>query len=859
MSTKFRRILVVAVSLLVVLGVLIAMIPVAIVPYLARQSFPKTDGELHLANLDGAVDIYRDQMGIPHIYASSLHDLFFAQGYIHAQERFWQMDFWRHIGSGRLSEMFGESQVETDAFLRSLGWRQVAEQEFGGYTPESKAIMEAYASGVNAYLLDHQGVNLSLEYAILRLLNPTYSPEPWTPIHSLTWGTAMAWDLRGNIDEEIERSILLKTLTPLQVNDLFPPYPSDHPVIVPEMGDFSGQAQFTSARQARDDLYSFINDLDLASVTQKTKAIDGLLNAFGGGIGSNSWVISGQHTTTGLPILANDPHLGIQMPSIWFQVGLHCLPKTDLCPYEVAGFSFAGVPGVIIGHNDRIAWGFTNNGPDVMDLYIEKINPNNPNQYEVNGQWVDMTLRSETIEVSDAEPVVITIRHTRNGPIISDTYAPLLQTIELEENATEQPKPYQEKAGIELPLPYAISLRWTALEPAYLFEAIWGFNKARNWQEFRQASTKFTIAAQNLLYADVEGNIAYQNPGNIPLRPNGDGTLPVPGWNDDYQWQGYIPFDELPFALNPPGGFIVTANNQSHPIDYSHLISKDWDYGFRAQRILDMITNAPGRKDISSFQSMQGDNTNLNAQVLVPILMQIESVDIDPNRSKLANWDFQNNMDSQTATLFEYFWWFLLKNTFTDEAIPEDYWPIGGSRWIEVVRLLVQQPASPWWDDQFTSDTIETRDDIFIKAFNEAIAAITEQYGKNPDKWPEWGMLHTATFRNATLGDSGIAPIEKLFNRGPYPTSGGESIVNATGWDVFDSFEVTWLPSQRMIVNLSDLNQSLTVHTTGQSGHAYHPHYNDMIELWRNIEYYPMFWEQATIIDNATNHLRLLP
>jgi len=855
MSAKCRRGLIFAISLVVILAIVIALIPVAILPALARQSFPQTSGELPLKGLDAPVDIYRDKMGVPHIYAGSLHDLFAAQGYVHAQERFWQMDFWRHIGCGRLSEMFGKSQMETDAFLRTLGWRQLAEQEYENLTPESQAILTAYAEGVNAFLESHQGVNLSLEYAILALLNPKYRPEPWTPVHSLTWGKVMAWDLGGNMDAEIERAILLKSFSPQQIEELYPPYPQDHPVIAPQIGDFSAESSASSAQS----YLNLIESLNLTPVAHNFTLLTNLFGSGGAQVGSNSWVVSGKRTNTGLPLLANDPHLGIQMPSIWYQIDLHCRPKSLDCPFEVAGFSFAGVPGVVIGHNDRIAWGFTNVGPDVMDLYIEKINPNNPNQYEVNGEWQDMELRSEIINISGGQPVTITVRQTRHGPIISDTYGPLKQTIETPEAATEQPKPFQERAGIELPESYAVALRWTALEPMYIFDAIWGFNRATNWPEFRQAARNMVAPAQNLVYADVDGNIAYQMPGRIPIRKNGDGRLPVPGWTDDYEWTGYLPFEQLPYVVNPSEGFIVTANNQVPPSSYPYLISTDWDYGYRASRIVEMIESHAGLIDINSIQTMQGDNKNLIAETFIPALMQVETINTSPYASLLETWNRQDDIDSIPATLFENIWWFLLKDTFTDEAMPKDHWPMGDSRWLEVMRLLAQQPNSAWWDDKSTTERVETRDDILVKAYYEAVSFLEAKYGKDPSRWPGWGELHTATFRNATLGESGITPIEKLFNRGPFPTAGGESIVNATGWDALKSFEVNWLPSMRMIVDLSDLNNSLSVHTTGQSGHAYHPHYIDLVDLWRNIQYYPMLWDESAVIRAAKDYLRLNP
>ncbi len=803
----------------------------------ARQSFPQTDGEIQLSGLEGAVDVYRDNMGIPHIYAASLPDLFMAQGYVHAQDRFWQMDFWRHIGSGRLSEMFGDSQVETDTFLRTLGWRQVAEQELATYDPESVAILEAYAEGVNAYLADHQGTAISLEYGILKILTPGYKPEPWTPVNTLTWAKAMAWDLRGNMDEEIERAILLKTLTPEQVAQLFPSYPADHPVIILEMGQ---AATIPSAGRS-------LPDLDWASVQTRFSALHALLGPSGAGIGSNSWAVSGSLTATGMPLLANDPHLGIQMPSIWYQIGLHCRPMSAACPYEVAGFSFAGVPGVVIGHNQNIAWGFTNTGPDVMDLFIEKINPDNPNQYEYNGQWVDMTLRTETITVGGGEPIPLTVRSTRHGPIISDTGGDWTD--------------FSQQAGIELPENYAISLRWTALEPSTIFQAIWGFDKAANWDDFRQAASKFNVPAQNLLYADVQGNIGYQMPGNIPIRKNGDGRLPVPGWTDEYEWTGTIPFEKLPTVFNPSKGYIVTANNAVVGADYPYLISTDWDYGFRANRIVDMIENAAGPIDIATIQKMQGDSYDANAATLVPILAQLELQQGTPNQAValdlLKNWDTQARMDSAPAAVFEVFWKNLLDDTFNDD-LPKDYRPEGGSRWIEVMRNLVKQPDSFWWDDKSTTDKVERRDDILVRAFTEAVAEIEQLQGKDSARW-NWGDLHTATFVNQTLGKSGIAPIEALFNRGPFRVNGGDAIVNATGWNATLGYSVDWLPSMRMIVDLGNLSNSVTVHTTGESGHAYHPHYIDMADLWRNIQYYPMLWDEQAITAAAEAHLQLLP
>jgi len=819
----------------------------------ASKSFPQIDGEIKLDGLDGTVDIYRDKMGIPHIYASTSHDLFFAQGYVHAQDRFWQMDSWRHIGSGELSKMFGSGQVETDSFLRTLGWRQTAEAEWEQMGPESKAILQAYADGVNAYLKDHKGTALSLEYAVLGLLSPDYEIEEWLPVHSLTWGKAMAWDLRGNMGEEIERAVLLKTLTPEQVTQLFPAYPDDHPVIVNNIGDAS-QAKTPTPVFSQSDIPDISMEA-LGAVEQNISTLDAFLGPWSDGIGSNSWAVSGKLTDTGMPLLANDPHLGIQMPSIWYQVGLHCVEKTKECPFEVAGFSFAGVPGVIIGHNDKIAWGFTNVGPDVMDLYIEKVNPENLNQYEVNGKWVDFETREETIPVVGGEAVTLTVRSTRHGPVISETYGPLKDQGDPKDTEFEA---FKDRAGVELPEQYVIALAWTALTPSTPFEAIWGFDQAQNWDEFREASSNFHVPAQNLLYADVNGNIGYQMPGMIPIRAKGDGTVPVPGWTDEYEWTGMIPFEELPYSFNPSEGYIATANNQVPPNDYPYFITYDWDYGFRADRIVNMILSAPNKIDIAYIQKMHGDAYDANGAVFVPLLLNLElDSDLKPALDTLKNWDYQAQADSTSAAVFNAFWRAFLKNTFNDD-LPERYWPDGGSRWNETMRNMVKDPKDPFWDDKATTDVIETMDYVMKKSFADGVTELKDMYGNDMSKW-KWGDMHASTFRNSTLGESGVFLIEDLFNRGPFPTSGGEAIVNATGWSVRDGYETNWLPSMRQIVDLGELNNSVTVHTTGQSGHAYHEHYDDMAPLWAGIQYYPMWWEQESIIKDSEGHLKLVP
>ncbi|MEH2058634.1 MAG: penicillin acylase family protein [Nostoc sp.] len=824
---------------LIVLLVLVLLL-VGFTIYTVRQSFPQESGTIQLSGLKAEVQIQRDKWGIPHIWAANSHDLFMAQGYIHAQDRFWQMDFWRHIGSGRLAEMFGSSQVDTDKYLRTMGWARVAQQEIQELNAEMKAYLEAYADGVNTYLTEHQGSALSLEYAVLKFLNPGYKPEPWQILHSLTWGKVMAYDLGRNFQSEIERAILLKTLTPTQVEELFPPYPKDLPVILPEFQQGTGEGRDNNVEV-------LLNSSDvlpaLESITQPMMALEQLIGPTGIGIGSNNWVISGQRTATGKPILANDPHLGVQIPSIWYEVGLHCTPKSAECPYNVTGFSFAGMIGVIIGHSDRIAWGVTNVESDVMDLYIEKINPQNPNQYEVNGKWVDMQLVQETIQVAGNQPIVQTVRYTRHGPILSDVSLNLKQ--------------FQPSQPLEIPQNYAVALHWTALAPSKVGYAIPQINRAQNWQEFRAAASNYDVPAQNLVYADIDGNIGYQMPGKFPIRAKGDGRYPVPGWTDEYEWLGYIDFEQLPKSFNPPQGYIATANNLVMR-EYPYLITADWVYGYRAKRIVEMISQQTEAISLKDVQQIQGDDRNLNAQTLVPLLQSItvDTPQLQAAQKLLRDWNLQLAMTSPAAALFEVFWKHLLADTFHDQ-LPESYFPDGGDRWYAVVANLVKQPNSSWWDNRNTPK-VENRDQILQQSFTKAVNELERIQSQDPKNW-NWGKLHTITFRNATLGKSGLAPIEALFNRGAFATAGNGETVNANRWRANKSFEVTDIPSLRMIVDLGNLGNSVAIHTPGQSVHAFHKHYNDMIDPWRKIEYHPMLWEQKNVTANSTATLKLIP
>ncbi|MCK5645162.1 MAG: penicillin acylase family protein [Anaerolineales bacterium] len=819
MAQGLKRILPILLTVLAAIVLILVILGFVLI----RQSFPQIDGSISITGLDGEVEVIRDSMGVPHIYASTLNDLFMAQGFVHAQDRFFQMDFSRHVGSGRVSEMFGNSQIDTDIFLRTMGWERIAQEEFAQMDAEAKAHMRAYANGVNAYLANHSGAKLSFEYVILSLLAPDYAPPPWEPVNTLTWAKVMAFDLSGNRGgwADLHRAQLLKILGEERAREFFPAYPEKHPYIIPDEpfgeGYYEIGTQFTSQNSP-------------SSESWTSGPFDHLP-------GSNNWVVSDALTETSAPILANDPHLGVQLPSIWYEVGLHCQPMSETCPINVTGFSFPGVPAVIIGHNDRIAWGVTNTGPDVFDLYIEKINPANPNQYEVNGEWVDMVIVQEQVNVAGGEPITIEIRYTRHGPIFSDV--------------DEAFDDLAETTDLEVPDNYAVSVRWTALETTEVFATFLDLADAANWDDFRHALENFAVPAQNFVYADVDGNIGYQTPGRIPIRAGGDGLLPVPGWTDDYEWLGYIPYDELPYSFNPPQGYLVTANNPVIGPEYKYSISKTWDLGYRAQRIQDLI-ESDDRLSIEDMQIFQGDNYDPMGQLLVPFLTEITFDDQKSSEivADLGNWDFMNDMDSAEAAFFNAFWNHLLITTFGDE-FPDDI--PGSARAFLIMETLVQEPDSAWWDIVNTTKK-EGRDEVFHIAVSAAIEELEGKLGRNPDNWT-WGDLHTITFENQL----GIGPLGLIFNRGPFPTSGGSSMVNNTGWGVGSDYQVGSVPSMRMVVDLSELSNSYTMHTTGQSGHAFHKHYIDMAEPWGNIEFHSMLWTRVQVEADAEGHLTLIP
>jgi penicillin amidase len=584
----------------------------------------------------------------------------------------------------------------------------------------------------------------------------------------------------------------------------------------------------------------------LTDAKAATDTLRGLLGS-ADGIGSNAWAVSGEHTASGSPILANDPHLEPSMPSVWYQMGLHCQQVTAECPFDVAGFTFAGLPGVVIGHNQRVAWGFTNLYPDVQDLYLEKVD--DEDRYLYNGRKHDLVTRQESFEIDGEEdPVTITVRESRHGPLISDVS---------EDFST---------VGADAPVPhdsptrehgYAVALRWTALEPGKAADALFGIDLSRDWSEFRDAARNFVAPAQNLVYADSDGHIGYQAPGQIPIRRTGDGDWPVPGWDPAYEWAGYIPFDALPNVLDPADGLVVTANQAIVGDDYPYHVSDSYDYGFRSQRIRDLL-EAQDALTVDDMAAIQLDDYSELGDRLTPRLLSVElpTPYYVSGQRTLVNWDFRTDVDSAGAAYFNVVWRHLLELTFADQ-IPDDVMPDGGSRWWTVMLQLMDEPRSEFWDDVDTTEVRETRDDIITQAEIYARDELTRIDSRNPHDW-RWGHLHQLTLENETLG-SEDSPVAFLFNRGGYELPGTGSVVDAIAWDATEGYDVTAVPSMRMIVPLDDMDASRWINLTGASGHAYNSHYTDQTDLWADGETLPWVFTPEAVEDATDKTLTLNP
>jgi penicillin amidase len=845
----------------VAIGVAIALVVGTVLATTSiRRPYPTTEGEISIPGLSGPVEVLRDERGVPHIFADTADDLAMAQGFVHAQDRFFEMDLRRHVTSGRLAELVGEDGLESDRVVRTLDWRGVAEQELPLLEPRTRRLLQSYADGVNAYIARHASPStMAFEYVVLGQRFGGYTVDEWTPVDSLAWLKAMAWDLKGNYDGELTRARLAGRMTVGQILELYPPLDVEArpPILSPPEWDpaSNGPADATVALERL--------GVDLADVERVEAAYARVAEAMeampaavgrGEGVGSNSWVVTGSRSSTGAPILANDPHLAVGIPSTFYQVGLHCRAVTSSCPFDVSGFSFSGLPGVVVGHNQQIAWGLTNLNADVTDFYLHRLREDT---YLRDGAYQPLETRTETIRVADGEDVTITVRSTPQGPLLSDV-SPAVG--DAGANAQVQGQEVRER--------YAVALAWTGLVPGNTMDALIDFNAATSFAEFRDAAEKLTVPAQNLLYADVEGNIGYQTPGLVPIRTAAiqgaaPGFWPAPGWDPGFDWRGFVPFAQLPWAYNPEDELIVAANQPvtegSRP-----FLSTEFDPGFRSTRILQLLEER-GTVSPQDVAELQMDSLASFAPTLVAALLLVDTSDDPFTREAqrlLDEWDYTTPADASTeaaaAAYYNAVWRNLLALLFDDE-LPRDLWVDGGARNQAAVAQLLERPASLWWDNKQTAGITEERDEILRQALQEARLELTRQLGKDPESW-EWGKLHTVTFEHDVIGGEGVpGPIRWLANKGPYALPGGPGIVNANSWSANEGYEVDRGPAMRMVVDLSDLDASTWVNQTGQSGHVYHPHYGDQIEAWASGEQFPWPHSSDAVRETVAATLTLVP
>jgi penicillin amidase len=801
-----RRVLVgiAAVALLLILA------GFAYVYWTVHKTLPTISGTVQLPGLSAQVTVTRDIYGVPHITAASIEDLYMAQGYVHAQDRLFQMFLFRAAGQGRLAEYFGPSLLEQDIFVRTVGFRRAAEAEFAQLDPQVRARLEAYARGVNAFIHSHAD-SLPLEFTLAGI-----EMEDWHPVDSVTFGKLQAWDLTDSWDSELLANELRAHLGPERAARLLPGYPEDGPSIVPDAGNRSGGLLIL--RNYSERVRPYLPGMGLE------------------GLGSNNWVVDGHKSATGKPLLANDPHLGARNPSIWYQAHL----TTTDGRYDMVGFGFAGAPGLITGHNRHIAWGVTNTGADVQDLFIEKLDPQgHPGHYLAGDRWLPMQLITETFRVKGREPVTHTVRITGHGPIISDA---LLVTDTL--HISLQAQPY--------------ALQWTASRPGKLLEAVHDLQTASNWQEFRAALSKWSVPGQNFVYADREGNIGYQMTGELPVRKKGDGSLPVPGWTGEYDWVDFIPFDQLPSAYNPPGHFIATANHKPFGPGYRHPIYGAWSYPWRINRIIEMI-QAKQKLGIEDFKTMLMDVRSPVAEKTAPIIARLKSDDEYTRRAiaMFDGWNGDIKADSPVAAIYEVTYHRALTETFGDEMSRDllgEYLRVGGATAIRSLELLLDKPDDPLWDRKDTPRR-ETRDDILLTSLQSALSDLQQALGEDMSRW-QWGQLHVY----APAHPFSAQPlVSSIFSLPAVPVGGDGTTVAVASYSLVEPFTVRNHQSYRMIIDVGDWSRSLAIYGTGQSGQPYSRHWGDMLSVWQKGGYNPMLYTPEQIAANEQGTLTLVP
>jgi penicillin amidase len=773
-----------------------------------RRSLPEIDGTVKVAGLTAPVEIIRDRQAVPHIYAENKLDAMFGLGYVHAQDRLWQMEFQRRIAYGRLSEIVGPASVPADRFLRTLGVKAAATSAWDALSPPAREQVDAYVAGINAFVSSHSGSQLPPEFMIMGV-----SPEPWNHLDVLAWVKMMAWNMSTSHTMDLLRDDIARALGPERAAAFMAGYPDDGPSTVELQPEGQGFRR-------------------LVVLEEQIRAQLNLSSPYGGGIGSNAWVVDGTLSATGKPLLANDTHMGTALPSIWY------LAHLSAGDFDVIGATVPGLPAVLVGRNRSIAWGITNLNPDVQDLFRERLDPSG-RQVEFKGQMEPIQIVTETIKVSGSPDVPYPVRYTRHGPLLSDVL-----------NINNQELPADQRTPELEPL----ALKWSALEPGdRTVEAVLNLNQASTWQEFSRALQDFAAPAMNFVYADVAGNIGYYGAGRIPIRAAGDGSLPVEGWSGDYEWTGWVPFDELPQSYNPPEHFIVSANNRPISADYPHYLGRDWAAPYRAQRITELL-QAGEKFSAEDFNAMQGDLVSLQARQLLPMLLQLVTPADDQQRRAvelLQAWDGRAAGDSAAAAIYEV-WLTRLPRAIVGDELDARLINRHDDTWFLAETL--KQRASPWCDDTRTAEP-EDCAALAQQTLAGTLVELTERLGADMTAW-RWDKLHTVMFPHATFGQ--VPVVGSIFSRSA-PFGGDGNTINIGSVEYQELYKQYVAAAYRQVIDLSSPDGGQFILTIGQSGHVFSPHYDDYLYDWVAVRNRPMQVERATIEGDATSTLRLEP
>jgi penicillin G amidase len=771
-----RKLVVFASAMLVILVAISATFGLLLI-----RPLPTLDADLRLLGLHERAEVLRDHYGVPHIFAADEHDAFFVQGYVTAQDRLWQMDLYRRAAQGRLAQILGEPGLESDRFMRTLGLARAAQLDLGVISAEALGSLEAYMEGVNKYLQQH-GESLPVEFTILG-----YRPEPWTPLDTLAIAKLQLYDAAGNYTQELLRASIAARLGPEVLATLLPD---------PSPSAVAGDA----------DAWALVAPyLSPGSAGAGPSALASVLGGAGQGLGSNCWALSGSRTASGKPLLAGDPHLPVRNPSIWYEVAL------DAGDLHLIGFSIPGVPGVVIGHNDRVAWSFTYAFADTQDLFVERQDPTDLRRYEYEGRMESATFSREVIEVKGrADPVIVEVAITRHGPIL---------TAALKDQKAQ------------------LALRWSALDGTRTIEAVLGMGRARSFTEFRTAAALFVGASLSACYADVDGHIGYVLVGRLPDRKSGDGRLPVPGWSGDYDWRGLRPADDNPFLFDPPGGVVLNANNR--PVDRATETGweGEWDPGFRYAYLRQAVAEMRGA-DVARFRSLQTDVTSLPVQRFRAAILSARAASplAAEGHRLVREWDGVLGVDSAAAAVYEAWLVHMCERTFRDKLGPtlyEQYLTDGRPTF--ALYELLGSPSSTWFADLARGD-IGDRDAVASHALEDAVRDLEKRLGSTATSW-RWGDLHTVSFEHPL---SAARPLDRIFTIGPLRRAGDGYSPNNAAYSLLRPFVLRSHASERQIVDLSDVDASLSIIATGQSGQPLSGHFRDQSELWARGDYKPM-------------------